>query len=48
LIRLLWRRGVILLPSGTDGVRFRPALTVSRGDIDEAVAGVRAALTALT
>jgi L-lysine 6-transaminase len=44
----LWRRGVILLPSGADGVRFRPALTVSRHDIDEAVAGVRGALTALT
>jgi L-lysine 6-transaminase len=48
LIRLLWRRGVILLPSGADGVRFRPALTVSRDDIDEAVAGVRGALAALT
>ena len=48
LIRLLWRRGVILLPSGTDSVRFRPALTVSRDEIDEAVAGVRGALTALT
>ncbi len=48
LIRLLWRRGVILLPSGTDGVRFRPALTVSRDDIDEAIAGVRGALRALT
>ena len=48
VIRLLWRRGVILLPSGTDGVRFRPALTVARDDIDEAVAGVRHALMALT
>ena len=48
LIRLLWRRGVILLPSGTAGVRFRPALSVSRDDIDEAVAGVRGALLALT
>jgi len=47
VIRLLWRRGVILLPSGADGVRFRPALTVSCGEIDEAVAGVRHALTAL-
>jgi len=28
-------------------VRFRPALTVSRDDIDEAVAGVRGALAAL-
>jgi L-lysine 6-transaminase len=48
VIRLLWRRGVIVLPSGTDGVRFRPALTVSRDEIDEAVAAVRHALTALT
>jgi L-lysine 6-transaminase len=48
LIRLLWRRGVIVLPSGSDGVRFRPALTVSRDDIDQAVAVVRGALGALT
>jgi len=48
LIRLLWRRGVILLPAGKDGVRFRPALTVSHDEIDEAVAGVRGALAALT
>src|SRR5271168_4898463 len=34
LIRQLWRRGVILLPTGADGVRFRPALTVSRAEID--------------
>ena len=48
LIRLLWRRGVILLPTGKDGVRFRPALTVSHDDIDDAVAGVRSALRGLT
>jgi len=48
LIRQLWRRGVILLPTGMDGVRFRPALTVSHDDIDEALAGVRGALRALT
>src|SRR5271166_1828568 len=48
LIRQLWRRGVILLPAGTDGVRFRPALTVSRDDIDAALAGVRRALMAIT
>jgi L-lysine 6-transaminase len=48
LIRQLWRHGVILLPTGIDGVRFRPALTVSHDDIDEAVAGVRGALRALT
>lgn len=44
LIRLLWRRAVIVLPSGRDGVRFRPALTVSRAEIDAAVCAIRAAL----
>lgn len=44
LIRRLWQRGVIVLPSGTDGVRFRPALTVSHADVDAALAGVRSAL----
>ncbi len=48
LIRLLWQRGVIVLPAGIDGVRFRPALTVSRADIDAAIAGVRSALTAVS
>jgi L-lysine 6-transaminase len=48
LIRQLWQRGVIVLPAGTDGVRFRPALTVSRADIDAAIAGVRSALTAVS
>jgi L-lysine 6-transaminase len=47
LIRRLWRRGVIVLPAGSDGVRFRPALTVSRADIDAAIAGIRAALAAM-
>lgn len=47
LIRLLWRRAVIVLPSGRDGVRFRPALTVSRAEIDAAVCAIRAALRAL-
>jgi L-lysine 6-transaminase len=47
LISELWRRGVILLPAGGNGVRFRPALTVSQADLDEAVAAVRAALTML-
>ncbi|MEZ0353892.1 L-lysine 6-transaminase [Mycobacterium sp. pR1184] len=41
LIRRLWHRGVIVLPAGDDGVRFRPALTVSRAEIDMAVAAVR-------
>jgi L-lysine 6-transaminase len=47
LIRRIWQRGVIVLPAGNDGVRFRPALTVSRADIDAAIAGVRSALTAV-
>jgi L-lysine 6-transaminase len=45
LIRRLWDRGVIMLASGTDSVRFRPALTVSREEIDAAVAAVRGALS---
>lgn len=47
LISLLWRYAVIVLPSGHDGVRFRPALTVSRAEIDAALCAVRAALRAL-
>jgi L-lysine 6-transaminase len=48
LTHLLWQRGVIVLPAGNDGVRFRPALTVSRAEIDAAISAVRRALTALT
>jgi L-lysine 6-transaminase len=48
LIRRLWQARVILLPSGQDSVRFRPALTVSRAEIDEAVTAVREVLTELT
>lgn len=48
VIRQLWQRAVIVLPAGDDGVRFRPALTVTRAEIDAAIAGVRAALTAVT
>jgi L-lysine 6-transaminase len=44
LIRRLWHRGVIVLPSGSDGIRFRPALTVSRAEIDVAVTAVRDSL----
>lgn len=44
LIRRLWRRGVIVLATGEDGVRFRPALTVSRAEIDLAMTAVREAL----
>jgi L-lysine 6-transaminase len=47
VIRQLWQRAVIALPSGQDGVRFRPALNVSRAEIDAAISAVRAALTAL-
>src|SRR6201991_3860743 len=40
LIRRLWGRRVIMLASGPDSVRFRPALTVSREEIDTAVDAV--------
>jgi L-lysine 6-transaminase len=45
LVRRLWDRRVIMLASGPDSVRFRPALTVSRDAIDAAVDAVRDALT---
>jgi L-lysine 6-transaminase len=45
LIRRLWDRHVIMLASGTDSVRFRPALTVTADDIDTAVAAVRGVLS---
>ena len=44
LVRRLWDRHVIMLPSGVDSMRFRPALTVSRREIDEAIDAVRDAL----
>ena len=44
LIARLWDCGVIMLGSGPDSVRFRPALTVSRDEIDAAVGAVRAVL----
>jgi L-lysine 6-transaminase len=44
LIRKLWDRHVVMLASGADSVRFRPALIVSYPEIDEAVAAVREAL----
>ena len=44
LIEKLWQRRVIMLASGPDSVRFRPALTASREEIDAAVDAVRAAL----
>lgn len=45
LIGRLWDRRVVMLASGPDSVRFRPALTVSYHEIDEAVAAVRDALS---
>jgi L-lysine 6-transaminase len=45
LVRKLWDRRVVMLASGPDSVRFRPALTVSNSEIDEAVAAVREALS---
>ena len=45
LIRRLWERHVIMLASGADSVRFRPALTVSRKELDLAIDAVRAVLT---
>lgn len=45
LINRLWQRGVVMLASGPSSVRFRPALTVSRAEIDIAVEAVRAALS---
>lgn len=47
LVRRLWQRGVILLTTGREGVRFRPALTVSRTEIDAAIAGVRDVLAVM-
>ncbi|BBY87693.1 L-lysine 6-transaminase [Mycolicibacterium tokaiense] len=47
LVEGLWQRGVVMLASGGDSVRFRPALTVSRGEIDAAVAAVREVLSGL-
>jgi L-lysine 6-transaminase len=42
LIGRLWDRHVVMLASGDCSVRFRPALTVSRSEIDAAVDAVRA------
>ena len=44
LVSTLWDRRVIMLASGPDSVRFRPALTVTLADLDAAVDEVRAAL----
>ena len=47
LIGKLWDRRVIMLASGPDSVRFRPALTASRDEIDAAVDAVRSVLADL-
>ena len=44
LVRTLWDQRVIMLASGPDSVRFRPALTISREEIDAAMDAVRAVL----
>ncbi|WP_059016168.1 L-lysine 6-transaminase [Mycobacterium sp. M26] len=46
LLAALWERGVIMLGSGPDSVRFRPALTVTPAELDRAVATVREVLRA--
>ena len=46
LLTALWERGVIMLGSGPDSVRFRPALTVTRAELDRAVTAVREVLLA--
>jgi L-lysine 6-transaminase len=45
LLRRLWRHRVIVLPCGQVSVRFRPALTVARTEIDEAIAALRQVFT---
>ncbi|MEH3132441.1 MAG: L-lysine 6-transaminase [Mycolicibacterium neoaurum] len=47
LVRRLWDRRVIMLASGPDSVRFRPALTVSLAELDAAVDAVRDVLSGL-
>ena len=42
LVSRLWDRKVIMLASGADSVRFRPALTVSRKELDMAIDAVHA------
>ena len=44
LVAKLWDRRIIMLASGPDSVRFRPALVASRDEIDAAVDAVRTVL----
>ncbi|KGI67252.1 L-lysine 6-transaminase [Mycolicibacterium rufum] len=48
LVARLWDAGVIMLGCGPDSVRFRPALTVSRGELDTAVDAVSAVLRSMS
>lgn len=48
LVAGLWDCGVIMLGCGHDSVRFRPALTVSREEIDSALDAVRAVLRTMS
>jgi L-lysine 6-transaminase len=44
VVATLWDRRVIMLSSGTDSIRFRPALIASRAEIDAAIDAVRSVL----
>jgi L-lysine 6-transaminase len=46
VLAALWERGVIMLGSGPDSIRFRPALTVTRVEIDRALAALNEVLLA--
>lgn len=46
VLAALWDRGVIMLGSGPASVRFRPALTVSRTELDRALNALREVLLA--
>ncbi|MFB1295293.1 L-lysine 6-transaminase [Mycobacterium sp. pW049] len=48
LVAGLWDCGVIMLGCGPDSVRFRPALTVSREELDTALDAVRAVLRTMS
>jgi L-lysine 6-transaminase len=45
VIRELWERHIIMLPSGVNSVRFRPALTVTRDEIDACLDALRDVLS---
>ncbi len=47
LRKAAYERGLIILPCGTHSLRFRPALTISREELDEGLDILRAALRGL-